>query len=124
MYQLIHFPLPFLNFLILVERPLSVSFPPTSSRCSSSAFSSVFHNIHYSSFKKQKRIPSALTEVGPSCLRKARNCRKLCTHISAALFLIYTACMGSARALVYFHHAIIFFLFFTVVFKIQKYSEL
>ncbi|XP_048171365.1 FYVE, RhoGEF and PH domain-containing protein 5 isoform X4 [Corvus hawaiiensis] len=44
------------------ERPLSVSFPPTSSRCSSSAFSSVFHNIHYSSFKKQKRIPSALME--------------------------------------------------------------
>ncbi|NXN27432.1 FGD5 protein, partial [Nycticryphes semicollaris] len=48
------------------KRPLSVSFPPTSSRCSSSAFSSVFHNIHYSSFKKQKRIPSALTEVAAS----------------------------------------------------------
>uniref|UniRef100_A0A8D2PVB8 FYVE, RhoGEF and PH domain containing 5 n=1 Tax=Zosterops lateralis melanops TaxID=1220523 RepID=A0A8D2PVB8_ZOSLA len=47
------------------ERPLSVSFPPTSSRPSSSAFS-VFHNIHYSSFKKQKRIPSALTEVAAS----------------------------------------------------------
>ncbi|XP_015496507.1 FYVE, RhoGEF and PH domain-containing protein 5 isoform X1 [Parus major] len=48
------------------ERPLSLSFPPTSSRCSSSAFSSVFHNIHYSSFKKQKRIPSALMEVAAS----------------------------------------------------------
>ncbi|XP_048813393.1 FYVE, RhoGEF and PH domain-containing protein 5 isoform X2 [Lagopus muta] len=48
------------------ERPLSMSFPPTSSRCSSSAFSSVFHNIHYSSFKKQKKIPSALTEVTAS----------------------------------------------------------
>uniref|UniRef100_A0A8C0U5D2 FYVE, RhoGEF and PH domain containing 5 n=1 Tax=Cyanistes caeruleus TaxID=156563 RepID=A0A8C0U5D2_CYACU len=48
------------------ERPLSVSFPPTSSRCSSSAFSSVFHSIHYSSFKKQKRIPSALMEVAAS----------------------------------------------------------
>ncbi|NWX56699.1 FGD5 protein, partial [Promerops cafer] len=48
------------------ERPLSVSFPPASSRCSSSAFSSVFHNIHYSSFKKQKRIPSALMEVAAS----------------------------------------------------------
>ncbi|NXW79114.1 FGD5 protein, partial [Hirundo rustica] len=48
------------------ERPLSVSFPPTSSRCSSNAFSSVFHNIHYSSFKKQKRIPSALMEVAAS----------------------------------------------------------
>ncbi|XP_010023118.1 PREDICTED: FYVE, RhoGEF and PH domain-containing protein 5 [Nestor notabilis] len=48
------------------ERPLSVSFPPTSSKCSSSAFSSVFHNIHYSSFKKQKKIPSALMEVAAS----------------------------------------------------------
>ncbi|NWR76502.1 FGD5 protein, partial [Centropus unirufus] len=53
----------FSSFLVL--RPLSVSFPPTSSRCSSSAFS-VFHNIHYSSFKKQKKIPSALTEVAAS----------------------------------------------------------
>ncbi|XP_074691983.1 FYVE, RhoGEF and PH domain-containing protein 5 isoform X2 [Strix aluco] len=48
------------------ERPLSVSFPPTSPRSSSSAFSSVFHNIHYSSFKKQKKIPSALMEVAAS----------------------------------------------------------
>ncbi|XP_010219696.1 PREDICTED: FYVE, RhoGEF and PH domain-containing protein 5, partial [Tinamus guttatus] len=48
------------------ERPLSVSFPPTSSRCSNSAFSSVFHNINYSSFKKQKKIPSALMEVAAS----------------------------------------------------------
>ncbi|CAN8186344.1 unnamed protein product, partial [Coccothraustes coccothraustes] len=48
------------------ERPLSVSFPPASSRCSSSAFSSVFHNIHYSSFKKQKKTPSALMEVAAS----------------------------------------------------------
>uniref|UniRef100_A0A8C6JTQ1 Uncharacterized protein n=1 Tax=Melopsittacus undulatus TaxID=13146 RepID=A0A8C6JTQ1_MELUD len=47
-------------------RPLSVSFPPTSSRCSSSGFSSVFHNMHYSSFKKQKKIPSALMEVAAS----------------------------------------------------------
>ncbi|NXH27926.1 FGD5 protein, partial [Myiagra hebetior] len=52
--------------LLAQQRPLSVSFPPTSSRCSSSAFSSVFHNIHYSSFKKQKRIPSALMEVAAS----------------------------------------------------------
>ncbi|NXS61547.1 FGD5 protein, partial [Brachypteracias leptosomus] len=49
-----------------ISRPLSVSFPPTSPRCSSSAFSSVFHNIHYSSFKKQKKIPSALMEVAAS----------------------------------------------------------
>ncbi|NXM32123.1 FGD5 protein, partial [Oxyruncus cristatus] len=48
------------------ERPRSVSFPPNSSRCSSSAFSSVFHNIHYSTFKKQKKIPSALMEVAAS----------------------------------------------------------
>ncbi|XP_032996998.1 FYVE, RhoGEF and PH domain-containing protein 5 isoform X3 [Lacerta agilis] len=46
------------------ERPLSVSFPTSSSRFSGSAFSSVFHNIHYSSFKRQKKIPSALLEVG------------------------------------------------------------
>ncbi|NWX30336.1 FGD5 protein, partial [Notiomystis cincta] len=65
-FLLIRFPLPFLNFLNLAERPLSVSFPPTSSRSASSAFSSVFHNIHYSSFKKQKRIPSALMEVAAS----------------------------------------------------------
>ncbi|XP_043408016.1 FYVE, RhoGEF and PH domain-containing protein 5 isoform X1 [Chelonia mydas] len=52
------------------ERPVSVSFPPTSSRFSGSAFSSVFHNIHYSSFKKQKKIPSALMEVGPTLPEK------------------------------------------------------
>uniref|UniRef100_A0A8D0HQ18 FYVE, RhoGEF and PH domain containing 5 n=1 Tax=Sphenodon punctatus TaxID=8508 RepID=A0A8D0HQ18_SPHPU len=46
----------------LTERPLSVSFPTASSRFSGSAFSSVFHNIHYASFKKQKKIPSALME--------------------------------------------------------------
>ncbi|NXY82799.1 FGD5 protein, partial [Alcedo cyanopectus] len=66
-YVPIHpFPPSFMNFLNLSERPLSVSFPPTSPRCSSSAFSSVFHNIHYSSFKKQKKIPSALMEVAAS----------------------------------------------------------
>ncbi|NWZ38619.1 FGD5 protein, partial [Brachypodius atriceps] len=64
--RVIYFPLPFLNVLNLAERPLSVSFPATSSKCSSNAFSSVFHNIHYSSFKKQKRIPSALMEVAAS----------------------------------------------------------
>ncbi|XP_025045340.2 FYVE, RhoGEF and PH domain-containing protein 5 isoform X2 [Pelodiscus sinensis] len=52
------------------ERPVSVSFPPTSSRFSGSAFSSVFHNIHYSSFKKQKKIPSALMEVGSTLPEK------------------------------------------------------
>ncbi|NWU93338.1 FGD5 protein, partial [Upupa epops] len=52
--------------LLPKQRPLSVSFLPTSSRCSGSAFSSVFHNIHYSSFKKPKKIPSALMEVAAS----------------------------------------------------------
>ncbi|NXM73895.1 FGD5 protein, partial [Serilophus lunatus] len=52
--------------LLAKQRPLSMSFPPTSSRCSSSAFSSVFHNIHSSAFKKQKKIPSALMEVAAS----------------------------------------------------------
>ncbi|XP_042307648.1 FYVE, RhoGEF and PH domain-containing protein 5 isoform X2 [Sceloporus undulatus] len=46
------------------ERPMSMSFPTSSSRLSVGAFSSVFHNIHYSSFKRQKKIPSALLEVG------------------------------------------------------------
>ncbi|NXA83847.1 FGD5 protein, partial [Thryothorus ludovicianus] len=50
----------------LTNQFLLVYFPPTSSRCSSSGFSSVFQNIHYSSFKKQKRIPSALMEVAAS----------------------------------------------------------
>ncbi|NXG92787.1 FGD5 protein, partial [Stercorarius parasiticus] len=54
------------SFLAKLTNPFSCLFPPTSSRCSSSAFSSVFHNIHYSSFKKQKKIPSALTEVAAS----------------------------------------------------------
>uniref|UniRef100_A0A8C6YLT4 FYVE, RhoGEF and PH domain containing 5 n=1 Tax=Naja naja TaxID=35670 RepID=A0A8C6YLT4_NAJNA len=46
----------------IFERPISISFPTSSSRFSGSAFSSVFHNIHYSSFKRQKKIPSALLE--------------------------------------------------------------
>ncbi|NWR51274.1 FGD5 protein, partial [Regulus satrapa] len=54
------------SFLAKLTNSISCFFPPASSRCSSSAFSSVFHNIHYSSFKKQKRIPSALTEVAAS----------------------------------------------------------
>uniref|UniRef100_A0A8C9IYY1 FYVE, RhoGEF and PH domain containing 5 n=1 Tax=Panthera tigris altaica TaxID=74533 RepID=A0A8C9IYY1_PANTA len=44
------------------ERPVSMSFPLSSPRFSSSAFSSVFHSINPSTFKKQKKVPSALTE--------------------------------------------------------------
>lgn len=120
MYRFIYFPLPFLNFLNLAERPLSVSFPPTSSRCSSSAFSSVFHNIHYSSFKKQKKIPSALMEVGPSCLRKARNFRELCAHTSVAMFIIYSVCSRLSPCPGLLSSCNYFCLFFTIVFKIQN----
>ncbi|XP_040424316.1 FYVE, RhoGEF and PH domain-containing protein 5 [Cygnus olor] len=84
------------------ERPLSVSFPPTSSRCSSSAFS-VFHNIHYSSFKKQKKIPSALMEVAASgegatisgylsrCKRGKRHWKKRWFVIKGKVLYTYTA---------------------------------
>uniref|UniRef100_U3IK36 FYVE, RhoGEF and PH domain containing 5 n=1 Tax=Anas platyrhynchos platyrhynchos TaxID=8840 RepID=U3IK36_ANAPP len=83
-------------------RPLSVSFPPTSSRCSSSAFS-VFHNIHYSSFKKQKKIPSALMEVAASgegatisgylsrCKRGKRHWKKRWFVIKGKVLYTYTA---------------------------------
>lgn len=47
------------------ERPVSMSFPLSSPRFSSSAFSSVFHSINPSAFKKQKKVSSALTEVRP-----------------------------------------------------------
>ncbi|KAM5279658.1 FYVE, RhoGEF and PH domain-containing protein 5 [Ctenodactylus gundi] len=50
----------------LRERPVSMSFPLSSARFSSgSAFSSVFQSIS-PSFKKQRRVPSALTEVAAS----------------------------------------------------------
>lgn len=49
------------------ERPVSMSFPLSSSRFSTgSTFSSVFHSISPSTFKKQKKVPSALTEVAAS----------------------------------------------------------
>uniref|UniRef100_A0A8C3YN27 FYVE, RhoGEF and PH domain containing 5 n=1 Tax=Catagonus wagneri TaxID=51154 RepID=A0A8C3YN27_9CETA len=47
---------------LMKERPVSMSFPLSSPRFSSSAFSSVFHSINPSAFKKQKKVPSALTE--------------------------------------------------------------
>uniref|UniRef100_A0A8C3RLT5 FYVE, RhoGEF and PH domain containing 5 n=1 Tax=Chelydra serpentina TaxID=8475 RepID=A0A8C3RLT5_CHESE len=85
------------------ERPVSLSFPPTSSRFSGSAFSSVFHNIHYSSFKKQKKIPSALMEVAASgegssisgylsrCKRGKRHWKKLWFVIKGKVLYTYTA---------------------------------
>ena len=61
------------------ERPVSMSFPLSSPRFSSSAFSSVFHSINPSAFKKQKKVSSALTEVRPVGLpagAKASNRKK------------------------------------------------
>lgn len=122
-YQLIHFPLPFLNFLNLAERPLSVSFPPASSRCSSSAFSSVFHNIHYSSFKKQKKIPSALMEVGTKLPEKGKELQKtVCSYFSSYVFKLY--CVQWAQYIPWFTF-IVQFLFFCFSQQCsQKYSEL
>ncbi|XP_016065367.1 PREDICTED: FYVE, RhoGEF and PH domain-containing protein 5 [Miniopterus natalensis] len=51
---------------LMRERPVSMSFPLSSHRFSSSTFSSVFHSINPSTFKKQKKVPSALTEVAAS----------------------------------------------------------
>ena len=48
---------------LAAERPLSMSFPLSSARFSSSAFSSVFHSINPSAFRKQRKVSSALTEV-------------------------------------------------------------
>ncbi|XP_044307541.1 FYVE, RhoGEF and PH domain-containing protein 5 isoform X2 [Varanus komodoensis] len=85
------------------ERPISMSFPTSSSRFSSSAFSSVFHNIHYSSFKRQKKIPSALLEVAASgegssisgylsrCKRGKRHWKKLWFVIKGKVLYTYTA---------------------------------
>ncbi|XP_032996996.1 FYVE, RhoGEF and PH domain-containing protein 5 isoform X1 [Lacerta agilis] len=85
------------------ERPLSVSFPTSSSRFSGSAFSSVFHNIHYSSFKRQKKIPSALLEVAASgegssisgylsrCKKGKRHWKKLWFVIKGKVLYTYTA---------------------------------
>ncbi|XP_060544273.1 FYVE, RhoGEF and PH domain-containing protein 5 isoform X2 [Pantherophis guttatus] len=85
------------------ERPISISFPTSSSRFSGSAFSSVFHNIHYSSFKRQKKIPSALLEVAASgegssingylsrCKRGKRHWKKLWFVIKGKVLYTYTA---------------------------------
>ncbi|XP_029772912.1 FYVE, RhoGEF and PH domain-containing protein 5 isoform X2 [Suricata suricatta] len=75
------------------ERPVSMSFPLSSPRFSSSAFSSVFHSINPSTFKKQKKVPSALTEVAASGEGSAINgylsrCKKGKRHWKKLWFVI------------------------------------
>ncbi|XP_058144483.1 FYVE, RhoGEF and PH domain-containing protein 5 isoform X1 [Dasypus novemcinctus] len=85
------------------ERPVSMSFPLSSPRFSSSAFSSVFHSIHPSTFKKQKKVPSALTEVAASgegsaisgylsrCKKGKRHWKKLWFVIKGKVLYTYMA---------------------------------
>ncbi|XP_048642923.1 FYVE, RhoGEF and PH domain-containing protein 5 [Marmota marmota marmota] len=82
------------------ERPVSMSFPLTSARFSSgSALSAVFP----STFKKQKKVPSALTEVAASgegsaisgylsrCKRGKRHWKKLWFVIKGKVLYTYVA---------------------------------
>nr|XP_036879687.1 FYVE, RhoGEF and PH domain-containing protein 5 isoform X2 [Manis javanica] len=85
------------------ERPVSMSFPLASPRFSSSAFSSVFHSINPSTFKKQKKVPSALTEVAASgegstisgylsrCKKGKRHWKKLWFVIKGKVLYTYMA---------------------------------
>ncbi|XP_026898518.1 FYVE, RhoGEF and PH domain-containing protein 5 isoform X1 [Acinonyx jubatus] len=85
------------------ERPVSMSFPLSSPRFSSSAFSSVFHSINPSTFKKQKKVPSALTEVAASgegsaisgylsrCKKGKRHWKKLWFVIKGKVLYTYMA---------------------------------
>ncbi|XP_012512342.1 PREDICTED: FYVE, RhoGEF and PH domain-containing protein 5, partial [Propithecus coquereli] len=45
------------------ERPVSMSFPLSAPRFPGSAFSSVLHSINPATFRKQKKVPSALSET-------------------------------------------------------------
>ncbi|XP_032161913.1 FYVE, RhoGEF and PH domain-containing protein 5 [Mustela erminea] len=88
---------------LLRERPVSMSFPLSSPRFSSSAFSSVFHSINPSTFKKQKKVPSALTEVSASgegsaisgylsrCKKGKRHWKKLWFVIKGKVLYTYMA---------------------------------
>ncbi|XP_015977519.2 FYVE, RhoGEF and PH domain-containing protein 5 isoform X4 [Rousettus aegyptiacus] len=88
---------------LMRERPVSMSFPLSSPRFSSSAFSSVFHNINPSTFKKQKKVPSALTEVAASgegsaisgylsrCKKGKRHWKKLWFVIKGKVLYTYMA---------------------------------
>ncbi|XP_069499517.1 FYVE, RhoGEF and PH domain-containing protein 5 isoform X2 [Ambystoma mexicanum] len=81
-----------------------VSFPqPPPSRFTANAFSSVLHSIHPSSFKRQKKIPSALMEAAASgedsairgylhrCKRGKRHWKKLWFVIKGKVLYTYTA---------------------------------
>ncbi|XP_061053301.1 FYVE, RhoGEF and PH domain-containing protein 5 [Eubalaena glacialis] len=84
-------------------RPVSMSFPLSSARFSSSAFSSVFQSINPSAFKKQKKVPSALTEVAASgegsaisgylsrCKKGKRHWKKLWFVIKGKVLYTYMA---------------------------------
>ncbi|XP_045760232.2 FYVE, RhoGEF and PH domain-containing protein 5 isoform X1 [Mirounga angustirostris] len=88
---------------LMRERPVSMSFPLSSPRFSSSAFSSVFHGINPSTFKKQKKVPSALTEVAASgegsaisgylsrCKKGKRHWKKLWFVIKGKVLYTYMA---------------------------------
>ncbi|XP_036995251.2 FYVE, RhoGEF and PH domain-containing protein 5 isoform X2 [Artibeus jamaicensis] len=88
---------------LMRERPVSMSFPLSSPRFSSSAFSSVFHSINPSPFKKQKKVPSALTEVAASgegsaisgylsrCKKGKRHWKKLWFVIKGKVLYTYMA---------------------------------
>uniref|UniRef100_A0A8C6MND4 FYVE, RhoGEF and PH domain containing 5 n=1 Tax=Moschus moschiferus TaxID=68415 RepID=A0A8C6MND4_MOSMO len=85
------------------ERPLSMSFPLSSARFSSSAFSSVFHSINPSAFRKQRKVPSALTEVAASgegsaisgylsrCKKGKRHWKKLWFVVKGKVLYTYAA---------------------------------
>ncbi|XP_023475681.2 FYVE, RhoGEF and PH domain-containing protein 5 [Equus caballus] len=88
---------------LMRERPVSMSFPLSSPRFSSSAFSAVFHSISPSTFKKQKKAPSALTEVAASgegsaisgylsrCKKGKRHWKKLWFVIKGKVLYTYMA---------------------------------
>ncbi|XP_059519661.1 FYVE, RhoGEF and PH domain-containing protein 5 isoform X3 [Myotis daubentonii] len=88
---------------LMRERPVSMSFPLSSPRFSSSSFSSVFHSINPSTFKKQKKVPSALTEVAASgegsaisgylsrCKKGKRHWKKLWFVIKGKVLYTYMA---------------------------------
>ncbi|XP_070319640.1 FYVE, RhoGEF and PH domain-containing protein 5 isoform X2 [Odocoileus virginianus] len=88
---------------LMRERPLSMSFPLSSARFSSSAFSSVFHSINPSAFRKQRKVPSALTEVAASgegsaisgylsrCKKGKRHWKKLWFVIQGKVLYTYAA---------------------------------
>nr|XP_024101104.2 FYVE, RhoGEF and PH domain-containing protein 5 isoform X1 [Pongo abelii] len=88
---------------LMRERPVSMSFPLSAPRFSGSAFSSVFQSINPSTFKKQKKVPSALTEVAASgegsaisgylsrCKRGKRHWKKLWFVIKGKVLYTYMA---------------------------------